>query len=558
MSRDEERSRSLILILLIAGQVQLLEGRPIPTPTPKCRLGNPLATPECYQNECRELHCQVLMPRSNVVRRQVDHADGDACRLLVMPTLFSGTMILLVLPIVYIMLRREKRRKSKLVVFVDRKQKEAQEKTKLGVNGGCLRCLSFTLLALWVATMSVLTNLIHSEKGRLLQPTTTSRCLNYFELDLARSTHHCSRSTLDSLDLVALNESHWIDYPSNHSDPVLSSSEIKFLALYFPQWYPATENNMMDDWRYFSNPNFTQNRLGHPIFRPRNHLYYDSRCRGIRETQAALAKKYLVDGFVYYFYWFDSHMLLEEVNERMLLDGQPDIDFAFMWVNEPFGEKYQVRYELNEVAAFARTLRKYFQHPKYIKMDGRPVLYVYLGTTIPDGYMEALKAELVSIGSPEPYVVTSIQIHYKTENVALPWANAYAEFPPNIGHLLASYGYTKYNHTDDYHLGLTVNFDNSPRQSKGNPNFLPRILSKRRFLPSTAAQPREFLRRCVSRITNWEQQQTREKVVLVYAWNEWSEQGALEPSDVHGYGFLEALRQCKQEVHREQKEEKLC
>jgi hypothetical protein len=40
----------------------------------------------------------------------------------------------------------------------------------------------------------------------------------------------------------------------------------------------------------------------------------------------------------------------------------------------------------------------------------------------------------------------------------------------------------------------------------------------------------------------------REKFVLIFAWNEWSEQAALEPSDVHGYGFLEALKSCKEAV----------
>ena len=30
--------------------------------------------------------------------------------------------------------------------------------------------------------------------------------------------------------------------------------------------------------------------------------------------------------------------------------------------------------------------------------------------------------------------------------------------------------------------------------------------------------------------------------VIINAWNEWNEQTMLEPSDVHGYGYIEAVR----------------
>jgi hypothetical protein len=252
-------------------------------------------------------------------------------------------------------------------------------------------------------------------------------------------------------------------------------------------------------------------------------MYYDSRCYGIRKTQAALAKKFLVDGFIYYFYWFDNRMFLPEVNERMLVDGEPDIDFAFMWTNERFAA-FEVDYSLQTLYNFVNTLAKFVSHPRYIHVNNRPVLYVYHGLKIPDEYMDEFLIRFSAKGFLRPYIVTSIQL-YEDNFGTWKFADAYAEFPPNSPPLWNHYGYTEYNHTSNYHLGLNLNFDNTPRVSEGDPNRLPKYLTKDRPLPSVEPKPSEFLERCMARVTAWSKRQTGEKAVLIFAWNEWSEQG---------------------------------
>ena len=352
------------------------------------------------------------------------------------------------------------------------------------------------------------------------------KTLNHFELDLLTHRRVCRNGDVSKEyeTAVTQNVSSWprvITYRNPEPDPVLVTSRVKFLALYFPQWYPAPENGMKDDWRYFQNPNFTQNKARVPMMRPRNHLYYDPRCYGLRKTQAALAKKYLLDGFVYYFYFFGGSMLLPEVNERMLVDGEPDTDFAFMWVNVDFGPEPAI-WDSDQLDGLARTLFKFFSHPRYIRVDQRPVLYIY--TILPEHVIEELIRCIVALGSPRPYVVTSIQWH-NDNFYKVPYADAYAEFPPNSPPIWLHYGYTKYNHTRDYHLGLNINFDNTPRISEGDPNKLPEELTKSRPLMGTGPQPAEFLDRCIARVNAWSKRQAKEKAVLIFAWNEWSEQG---------------------------------
>lgn len=373
--------------------------------------------------------------------------------------------------------------------------------------------------------------------------TTTSiletTALNHFELNLTMHRDICwnDRNAEDDGDVIdsimkssttTSTGSSWpltIAYPKRPPDPTFDDpSRLKFLALYFPQWYPAPENNMHDDWAYFQNPNFTHNHHHVPIFRPRNNMYYDSRCYGIRKTQAALAKKFLLDGFVYYFYYFNNTMMLPEVNERMLVDGEPDLDFAFMWINgEPFAG-FDQDYSLENIDGFVNTLAKYFSHPRYIHVNNRPVLYLYHGPRIPGAYMQELFVRLAAKGFMRPYIVASIQ-HYGGNWLAWKFADAYAEFPPNTYQLWKSYGYTKYTHTSNYHLGLNLNFDNTPRLCGGNPERLPEVLTKHRHVPMVEAQPLEFLQRCIARVNAWSKRQTKEKVVLIFAWNEWSEQG---------------------------------
>ena len=88
------------------------------------------------------------------------------------------------------------------------------------------------------------------------------------------------------------------------SDPAVRDNvKIKFLALYFPQWYEDPLNRNVNVWTYFRNPNFTHNANSLLIHRPLNHIYYDPRCMEHHHTQGALAKKYLLDGFLYYFYF---------------------------------------------------------------------------------------------------------------------------------------------------------------------------------------------------------------------------------------------------------------
>ena len=381
------------------------------------------------------------------------------------------------------------------------------------------------------------------EKEDLGVSTNVTWTLNMFEMDF--DTHRKICLTGQS----PLQNDTWpwkIDHTGSVSDPAVRDNvKIKFLGLYFPQWYEDPLNHNVNDWNYFRNPNFTHNANSLLIHRPLNHIYYDPRCLEHRRTQAALAKKYLLDGFLYYFYFPMNEWVLSAVQQLMLSDGEPSTDFAFYWVNAEFSDR-KTRYDKPEL--LADVLLPFVKHPRYITIQGRPVLYVYFASWVPPYYMQSVQEILIENGVPKLYVVAAIQ-NPPSLVVKVDFADAYAEFPPNIGaSLWQSYGYKKWDHTKDYHLGMTLNFDNTPRMSGGNPTFLPPLLSQNRTLPQKQPTPIEFQERCIARVRSWYQETKGEKVVTFFAWNEWSEQAALEPSDLYGYGYLEALRNCRLKV----------
>ena len=384
---------------------------------------------------------------------------------------------------------------------------------------------------------------------------------NVFEMNTSTLHEMCDGNR--TFDFVLTPESPDESWPNLFS-PIESvpaeGTHVRFMALHFPQWYADPINGMLDDWRYFQNPNFTHNIKNIPIVRPRGHIYYDNRCRAVRRTQGHLAKRYGLDAIVYYIYYACNAWLLDEVLRALLDDGEPNIDFAFMWPNEGFGS-CQSTYDRPDL--FADILAPFFSRQSYVRIDGHPLFYIYLGNRVPNEFWGQLNDALAAkYDLPSIHLIVCIQSYGKNLN-PVAHANGYAEFPPNTHMDVWNYhGHVEWPRYPiemrPHQLGMTINFDNTPRMANGDPANLPQHLTKSRSVPGEPTTPEEFRTRCMERVKNWLMNHeddkvkypevlgndTNPKIVLVFAWNEWSEQATLEPSDLYGYGMLEAMRDC--------------
>jgi lipopolysaccharide biosynthesis protein len=164
----------------------------------------------------------------------------------------------------------------------------------------------------------------------------------------------------------------------------------KRIAFYLPQFHPIPEN---DRWW---GPGFTEWRnvmKARPLFpghyqphMPSELGFYDLRVPETREAQANLARQHGIYGFCYYHYWFHGERLLETLFNRVLESGAPDFPFALCWANEDWTRNWDARtgavlieqrHSHEDDLAHIRWLIKAFSDPRYIKMDGRPLMLIY-------------------------------------------------------------------------------------------------------------------------------------------------------------------------------------
>jgi hypothetical protein len=338
------------------------------------------------------------------------------------------------------------------------------------------------------------------------------------------------------------------------------------LAFYLPQFHPVPEN---DAWWSTGFTEWTNVVRAHPLFEGhyQPHLpgelgFYDLRLPEVREQQAALAREHGIDGFCYYHYWFGSgRQVLERPFNEVLRTGEPDFPFCLAWANENWTREWDAgdkavlmpqQYSEEDDEAHGEFLMKAFSDPRYIKLDGRPLLLIYRVQKIPDPartigrWREMGRAR----GFPDLYVVR-FETHGDFRDPATFACDASAEFLPHgvfeilpqiqppgshPGNAIFSYeDVAKHFATREpvswvRHPCVVPGWDNSPRQPDGKVVAL---------AGATVETYEWWLRRALERA---EREHPEQPIVFLNAWNEWAEGTHLEPDERHDRAYLEATR----------------
>jgi len=306
----------------------------------------------------------------------------------------------------------------------------------------------------------------------------------------------------------------------------------------------------------------------------------------------AAAADHGIDAFLFDWYWYDDGgFLCRALDEGFL--GAPNNDrirFALMWANHDWVDIHPAK--LGQGAASAPLLypgkvtpetfdhicdlviERYFGHPAYWCIDGRPYFSVYELTKLLESFgglaqtrdaLESFRAKVRAAGFPDLHlnaVVWSVRI--------LPGESAVKD-PNELLHALGFDSITSYvwiHHggldafpesdydsardrymdywdaaetTFDlpYFPNVTMGWDPSPRtvQSDGYLNagypFTP-ILAH-----NTPARFGVALEMAKSRLAS---SAVQPKVLTINAWNEWTEGSYLEPDTVTGMAYLEGVR----------------
>ncbi len=183
---------------------------------------------------------------------------------------------------------------------------------------------------------------------------------------------------------------------SRRSSPA-ASRRAKLLAFYLPQFHPMPEN---DRWWGTGFTEWTNVARGVPRFAghyqpriPRDLGHYRLEGRGTLAKQVAMAQAAGLHGFVFYFYWFNGKRLLDGPLETFLAEPALDMPFCLMWANENWtrrwdGSEHEVLlsqdYRDEDEPALIAAFARYFDDPRYIRCDGRPLLMIYRAGLIPN------------------------------------------------------------------------------------------------------------------------------------------------------------------------------
>lgn len=337
----------------------------------------------------------------------------------------------------------------------------------------------------------------------------------------------------------------------------------RLIAFYLPQFHPIPENDQwwgkgFTEWRNASKaqplfPGHYQPQL------PADLGFYDLRVDAVRREQEALAAAHGISGFCYHYYWFSGKRLLEQPLDAKLADATSTLPFCLCWANENWTRRWdaadhQVLIEQlhreGDDAAFAESLLPYLRDPRYIRVDGKPLVLVYRPQALPDAarstgiWRDAWRAA----GIGEVHLAAALT-HGNRDFTALGFDSG-TEFPPhnididNINTHLSFHGDFKgsvFQFADLANSFLHRDYGGARVFRTVFPSWDNTARTGERAVLMLNGTPENYEYWLAATL---DRQTARggEDPVFINAWNEWAEGCHLEPDLRHGHAFLEATQ----------------
>lgn len=384
--------------------------------------------------------------------------------------------------------------------------------------------------------------------------------LRYWAKSVPCGTHCASRmSAGDIADYISRVEGQQVE-------PQARTADVKLIAYYLPQFHPIPEN---DEWwgpgfTEWTNVSQAQSYYeGHYQPHVPGELgYYDLRLDEVREAQAALAREHGIYGFCYYYYWFGGRRLLERPLQAVLESGKPDFPFCICWANENWSRRWDgseseiLVQQVHDTAtdeAFIRDVIPLFKDPRYIRLNGAPLLVIYRLSLLPAPVDTAATWRRICAEEGIPQIHLCMAETFGLTNPYNYGFDSAVQFPPHgvlagemnseVPGLAPDFSGKIYAMRDV--VGDQISRDLPPY--KRFPGVMPswdNTARKKRagniFMGSSPALYETWLRHAIS--TARTSLPVGEQLVFINAWNEWAEGAHLEPDRHYGRAYLEGTR----------------
>jgi len=352
------------------------------------------------------------------------------------------------------------------------------------------------------------------------------------------------------------------------------SQDYEVAAYYFPQWHVDSHNEKTHgkgwtEWKVLkeAKPRFP----GHEQPKVPAWGYLDEADPRVSEKQIAAATEHGIGIFLYDWYWnmggkdAKGPFLQRALEEGFLKASNRDtMRFALMWANHT---------EISREDFDAMTdyiVEKYLHCPNYWRVNGKLYFTIYEIHTLIKGLggldetqaaLDSFRAKVAAAGLPplhfnvmawglqgdnpnaqiKQFGIDSVTSYVWAHNFwfvsekfpDVPYGD-WAQQAPKLWETLRD------SFCVPYFPNVTVGWDSSPRTDQnapyepGKPYPMGQILvdNTPEAFEKSLRDAKDFLDRS----------KTTPKIVTLYAWNEWTEGGYLEPDTKHGMGYLEAIR----------------
>jgi ADP-heptose:LPS heptosyltransferase len=343
---------------------------------------------------------------------------------------------------------------------------------------------------------------------------------------------------------------------------------VQVLAFYLPQFHPIPENDHAWGPGFTEWTNIIRTR---PLFEEHRQPieagelgYYDLRSPEIISRQVELATEYGVDGFVFYYYYFTGKNTLKTPLDNFLV-SDVQMPFCLLWANHNWTKKWDaseheiiIKQDHNDYddIYFIRSIYRFFRDDRYIKVNGKPVLGVFMPHLFPNIKATTIRwREEVEKGGFKGLYLLMIDDWNGAINSPKEYGfDATYEMPSNAFDILPDRRQTV-NALDSSFTGKIINYDELAA------HFISRPFPSYKRLKTVMApwdnSPRYKERAIVCRNTGYEtyrkwltsaivetyrNHHEGERFVFVHSWNEWAEGTSIEPSGHEGRARLEETR----------------
>jgi len=299
----------------------------------------------------------------------------------------------------------------------------------------------------------------------------------------------------------------------------------------------------------------------------------------VMEMEIAAAADHGVNVFIYDWYWYDRRPFLEQCLNNGFLQAQnrDRMRFYLMWANHDAVGLWDKRNsnDLDTVVwrgdvdfpelqrAMSRVIRQYFHRENYYTIDGKPVFMIYDVPKLVQGLggientrraLDWFREACVRDGLPGLHLQFTMW-NPKTTNLSGvdgEKAVSASDFGQVGFDSCSHYQYVHFADIDrpyeeiltdvaaeweklsqmpiPYFPHVSLGWDNNPRFNAFRPGIM------KNCTPENIERALRMAKAYADAHPN------QPKLITVNSWNEWTESSYLEPDDLRGYGYLDAVK----------------